>query len=408
METDDTDGKKKPVKPRRRKGTGGLFRRGDIWYAKWTDRGEATVVSTGIRADGADDKERRRRRREAEDWLMEQTEPLRLRHRADAVAMLMRRLQTAEERLKDAVGKTVEKATLGDMARLFRESARRPDCSEGQLSRYCAALDRFAAFAGAGKPVADVGDSDAEAYSRHLAKSFSPNTHNKNVNALDLAWRVCGASAGIANGKNPWAAITRKRLDTHVRRVLTHEETDKMLATAKGELRTLVAVCLYTGLRLGDACRLKWEDVRDGAVFVLTAKRGRRVAVPIHPKLAEVLAEVRGRRRGYVMPNMARRYGANENGSSAVSKHVTRLIVRCGIEPSFAVGNRKDVKGGKQRMRPDAGAHSLRHTFVTRAIEAGVPPHVVQAVVGHSSAAMTEHYTHLSDKAVLEAFGKIE
>lgn len=406
MESDETDGKEKPVKPRRRKGTGGLFRRGKIWYAKWIDHGEATVVSTGIRADGEDDKERRKRRKEAEDWLMEQTEPMRLRHRADAVALLMRRLQTAEERLADAVGKTVGKATLGDMARLFRDSARRPDCSEGQLSRYCAALDRFATFAGAGKAVADVVDADAEAYSRHLAKALSPNTHNKNVNALDLAWRVCGSAAGVAEGRNPWAAITRKRLDTHVRRVLTHEETDRMLSTAKGELRTLVAVCLYTGLRLGDACRLKWEDVRDGAVFVLTAKRGRRVAVPLHQKLADALAKAKGRRRGCVMPGMARRYGADGAGASNVSKDVKRLMERCGIATTF-----KSKKGAKRcaaRGRPEAGAHSLRHTFVTRAIEAGVPPHVVQAVVGHSSAAMTEHYTHLSDKAVLEAFGKIK
>lgn len=409
MEKNATDGKR-PVKPRRRKGTGGLFRRGNVWYAKWIDHGKATVVSTGIRADGADDRERRKRRKEAEDWLMERTEPLRLRHRADAVALLMRRLQTEEERLKDAVEKTVGAAggaKLGDMARLFRDSARRPDCSDGMLARYCSALDRFAAFAGAGKPVAEVGDADAEAYSRHLAKALSPNTHNKNVNALDLAWRVCGASAGVAEGRNPWAAITRKRLDTHVRRVLTREETDRMLAEAKGELRTLVAVCLYTGLRLGDACRLKWEDVRDGAVFVVTAKRGRRVAVPLHPKLADVLAKLKGRRRGFVMPGMARKYGNGGSRASNVSKEVKRLMERCGIKTSVAVGPRKGAKGEKKRMRPDAGAHSLRHTFVTRAVEAGVPPHVVQAVVGHSSAAMTEYYTHLSDKAVLEAFSRI-
>jgi integrase len=45
---------------------------------------------------------------------------------------------------------------------------------------------------------------------------------------------------------------------------------------------------------------------------------------------------------------------------------------------------------------------------VTRAIEAGVPPHIVQAVVGHASAAMTERYTHISDGAVLKAFRNIK
>ena len=386
-------------KERRRKGTGGLIRRGRMWYAKWTDKGETTVVSTGIRADGEDDDERRRRRKEAEDWLMDQTEPLRMRHREDAVAMLMRRLQTAEERLKDAVDATVVRPTLGDMARIFEESARRPDCSADMLERYKASLDRFAAFAGAGKPVEDVGERDAEAYSRHLAANFSPNTHNKNVNALDLAWRTCGKAAGVSDGANPWAGIARKRLDTHVRRVLTKEETDRMLAEAKGELRTLVAVCLYTGLRLGDACRLKWEDVRDGAVRVLTTKRGKKVCVPLHPKLAEAIGK-RGKKSGFVMPETARTYMSGKDGPSKVSREVKGLMERCGIVTSVKAN-------GKKRARPDASAHSLRHTFVTRAIEAGVPPHVVQAVVGHSSAAMTEHYTHLSDKAVLAAFEKI-
>ena len=76
-------------------------------------------------------------------------------------------------------------------------------------------------------------------------------------------------------------------------------------------------------------------------------------------------------------------------------------------EGGGSAGGMQSVGGDGGRARPDATAHSFRHTFVTRAIEAGVPPHVVQAIVGHSSAAMTEHYTHLSDKAVLEAFSKM-
>lgn len=383
---------------RRRKGMGCLVRRGGMWYARWTHKGDVKMVSTGIRVDGADADERKKNRKDAENFLLEKTEPLRLRNREDALAVVLRQIQTAKERLKDAVEDTVGKVTLGDMAGMFADSARRPDCSPAMLKRYRAALDRFARFAGADTPVADIGDAEAEEYSRHLAARFSPNTHNKNVNALDLAWRTCGRAAGIANGANPWAGITRKKLDTHVRRVLTRKETERMLATAKGELRTLVAVCLYTGLRLGDACRLKWINIMGNAVYVTTAKRGREVAVPLHPKLAKVLGTKRGK-RGYVMPQTAQRYSGSSDGPSAVSRQVKRLMEQCGIVTSV------EVKG--KRCRPDASAHSLRHTFVTRAIEAGVPPHVVQTVVGHSSAAMTEHYTHLSDKAVLAAFAKI-
>jgi len=43
--------------------------------------------------------------------------------------------------------------------------------------------------------------------------------------------------------------------------------------------------------------------------------------------------------------------------------------------------------------------HDLRHTHITRAIEAGVPIEVVMAQVGHLSAEMTRYYTHLNADA---------
>ena len=42
--------------------------------------------------------------------------------------------------------------------------------------------------------------------------------------------------------------------------------------------------------------------------------------------------------------------------------------------------------------------HSLRHSYCTRLIEAGVPLSVVSANTGHSVAILTKHYQHLSDK----------
>lgn len=47
--------------------------------------------------------------------------------------------------------------------------------------------------------------------------------------------------------------------------------------------------------------------------------------------------------------------------------------------------------------------HSLRHSFVTWMAERGVPLQVVQAMAGHMSAAMTRHYTHISNRAAREA-----
>ena len=85
------------MKKRRAKGTGSLFVRNGVWYAKWQKDGIAKMQSTGIRV--GDKSGGKNDRQLAEDWLMDMTEPLRMRHREDGIALLMRQLMT--DRLKN-------------------------------------------------------------------------------------------------------------------------------------------------------------------------------------------------------------------------------------------------------------------------------------------------------------------
>jgi integrase len=55
--------------------------------------------------------------------------------------------------------------------------------------------------------------------------------------------------------------------------------------------------------------------------------------------------------------------------------------------------------------------HDLRHTVVTRLLEAGEPDHVVESITGHLSRRMLEHYSHIrlsAKKAALDRLGKRE
>jgi integrase len=66
-----------------------------------------------------------------------------------------------------------------------------------------------------------------------------------------------------------------------------------------------------------------------------------------------------------------------------------------------------------ERLRKGAGLgtarfHDLRHTYITRAAEAGVPLAVIQAQVGHLSVAMVTYYTHISQEAIHRAAKQIE
>jgi integrase len=62
----------------------------------------------------------------------------------------------------------------------------------------------------------------------------------------------------------------------------------------------------------------------------------------------------------------------------------------------------------KQAKIENRRFHDCRHSYITRAAEAGVPLMVVQSQVGHMSDLMTEHYTHISEGAQQLAADQIE
>ena len=179
----------------------------------------------------------------------------------------------------------------------------------------------------------------------------------------------------------------------------TPEEIAAIRAAATGEDRALIEIGLRTGLRLGDACRLDWSAFRaNGVLDVVTGKTGAEVVLPSAGLLA-ALAEAGFARkeRGPVLPRTAAAYTSGKSGPTIVSDRIGRVFEAAGVARTIKAS-------GWKRARAETGFHSLRHTFVTRAIEAGVPAPIVRALVGHASAAMTDRYSHVGSAAVLEAF----
>ena len=385
-------------KGRRGNGCGSIIARNGRWAMRWRVDGrtvqEQTEFRVGVKADRA----------KAEALLNERTEIFRLKREEDQLAILIRRRETIEERLKklqaDAMPAT-RPLTLGKIEKEWRESPRRRDCSEAQLERYARQLAAFVDWAGEGLDVRAVGDDMAERYAKHLG-IYAANTYNKHLNTLTAVWKAIGRTRGLGN---PWQDLPRRRADTHIRRALTDAEIAKIIDMAEGEYKALIIIGARTGLRLGDACRLRWEDFGgDGVLRVKTSKTGALVALPGAELKRELLgifnAEAQGRRvRGedFIMPDIAERYARDPSG---VSDWVGRYFKRAGLKTSVK-------EKGWSKARPDASYHSLRHAFVTRAIEAGVAAPIVRALVGHNTAAMTDRYTHVGEAAILEAFGKI-
>ena len=148
---------------------------------------------------------------------------------------------------------------------------------------------------------------------------------------------------------------------------------------------TAVRLMIATGIRVGELCKIQVDDVSpDGRSFRIHGKGARdRVAYVSDVALWSDLEKlVRWRRAngsagGHLFLNRRARPMKPQSIRSELRRYSTRA-------------------GAARRITP----HMLRHTAATLLIERGVDIRFVQRLLGHSSIATTEIYTHVSDEAL--------
>ena len=260
-------------------------------------------------------------------------------------------------------------------------------------------------------PVKDLNGITADMITEYLAclrADVCASTYNGRVCVLREIFRTLAKKAGLED--DPWEGVRLRPDDSHSRRELTMEELKRLIDVAckhGAEWHKLILIGIYTGLRLGDCCRLDWSQISiaQGVIQVVPAKTRRHhqrmVTIPIHPALGQALVGQQAYDNkmmvGPVLPTIAEMYVR------------TRWQVNHKLSCIFKQANNvTSVRiEGRHRKTPEATFHSLRHTFVSFAANAGVPLHIVQSIVGHESTAMTRHYYHENIDALKSAVAAI-
>ena len=193
-----------------------------------------------------------------------------------------------------------------------------------------------------------------------------------------------------------------RQTEKAIRQALTREQQALFMQYAKESyLYNLFAVMLRTGMRNGEIRGLKYTDIdkRQNVIHVQrtlkyiegrghfedtpktrTSKRD----IPLTRDILEFL-EAQKRFWGFQVTRFDGYLFCNENGEPLSRERVQAEIER--------IVKRIQADGHDfERITP----HVFRHTFATRAIEAGMPPQVLKTILGHSSLAMTmDLYSHV-------------
>lgn len=376
----------------RGKGEGTLERRSNgVYLARWTVDGKRFAQTTGTKD-----------RREAEIKLAEFVAPFKLKDKAERLEAFTGKLAGVAERIK-ALEESRPALALADGWGAFVDCPARPDSAgAARLAMGECCYNKFLAFMAANFPevkeVRAVTKDHAQAYALKGFEGLCNSTRNQAISYLRQIWKYLKEDGAARIVENPWESI-KKRREVHTRRrELTVEELKAVCASLRGEMRLLFAVGIYTGLRLGDCALLDWGSVDMVRRFIsliprkTARKSGAVICEQIHPVLYAMLSEIpAAARSGYVMPECAELYKA-----ARLSDRVKCVFKAAGIE---TVTDGEDSK----RKRALVSFHSLRHTFASMTLNAGAPIAVVQSMLGHSSAKMTQHYYHQSSVATAQA-----
>lgn len=381
----------------------------DVWFVRFRNNGQDRLKSTGE----TDWQKARKQLKTAEaEARLERT----VDDRMEEILLQLRNMPDAEQReqarqrlLAKLQSAAERKIKIADAWAEWRKGVKKT--TEITIAGYDAVWKRFKLWLDGHRPgyehLGQITTTDAKAYSQNLwASRVTVTTYKLHLSFLCRVWRELKNEGGLL--ENIWTELVKEKMDKEAvpRKVLSKDQLATVISSAKGELRDMILLGLFTGLRLKDVALLdasKFDAASEKLSLIpfKTRRKGERarVEIPIrHESLIQLLKKPS--KNGFYFPEMAKRYKAMP---SDVSRIVQEHLESCGIKTTEAIA--EDSR--RKRAAVQYGFHSLRYSFVSICAGKGVPQHVLSSLVGHSTPQMTMLYSKANESQRSKAIAKL-
>ncbi|MHB8995896.1 MAG: tyrosine-type recombinase/integrase [Armatimonadota bacterium] len=206
-------------------------------------------------------------------------------------------------------------------------------------------------------------------------EGLSPNTIRRRMHALG-SWFGYLIECEVLK-LNPTQRLPLPRRERSTPQVPTPDQASQLLAAAVTPVeRATIWLLVTTGLRRAELANLDLADLKaNGTELRILGKGNRERLVPLPAQCQEVLHSYLSARGPDAGPLLLNRAG-KRLGLTSLRRIFTRLLRRAGLtQEGFTL-------------------HSMRHSYATMLVRAGVDLGVIRDLLGHSDLAVTSIYLH--------------
>lgn len=293
------------------------------------------------------------------------------------------------------------RGTLSDFMDYWLEALERPYIRETTYQLYRRRIDGHLRPLLGAHTLAKLRREDVQEAVNQMKEGLSPSTLYGLCRLLKSI--LAQAVKNRFLEESPWKDIRLPRVQRRPPRVLTGAEQSMLERRALEEDRPEYLVCLYTGVRVGELCALRYGDldvsrgvlcVRCSVKRVPGGKAGRATElvvgepktensvreIPVPSFLIQMLKERMKKTQAAEEDFVFARAGGGAAEPRTMQERLGRMAKGLGI----------------RGVHP----HTLRHTFAMRCLERGMGYRALSEILGHSSAQTTiEHYDHCTWKS---------
>lgn len=183
-------------------------------------------------------------------------------------------------------------------------------------------------------------------------------------------------------------------------RILTRTEQQRLSQFLLSNLSPCylgILLCLYTGLRIGEVCALKWEDICVTEKFLHVHKTMQRIQIPGLPgkKTKVVIQAPKSDCSIRDIPIPCEMLHILRSSQKDADAFLLTGLIHSYIEPRSMENHFKSV--AEKCEIDNVNFHALRHTFATRCVELGFDIKSLSEILGHASVNITlNRYVHPS------------